>query len=158
MRLAFEYFKTLPSLLCESKFDYTDILSAASADRAWSRLNFFFHLKSWTNLIKLRKFNSRPQYNQIDLSFSINLQELNLNVCEEYKTKCDVQIFRSVAFKTRNPGALKFTSKACDENVWLIFFIWIGSESQAHEQTQRHAQRVQPLHSSPIKKGIAESL
>ena len=33
----------------------------------------------------MRKLNSHLQYNKIDLSFSIKLQELNLNVCEKYR-------------------------------------------------------------------------
>ena len=57
------------------------------ADRASSKLNFLFHLKSKTNLVALRKCNSHLQYYKIDLSFSINLQEINWNECEECKTK-----------------------------------------------------------------------
>ena len=59
------------------------------ADRALNKLNFLFHLKSKTNLITLRKCDSNLQYYKIDLSFSIILQEINLNVCEVYKTKRD---------------------------------------------------------------------
>ena len=57
------------------------------ADIALSKLNFFFHSKSKINLITLRKSNSHLQYHKIDLSFSIKLQEINLNLCEEYKTE-----------------------------------------------------------------------
>ena len=57
------------------------------ADKALSKFNFFFHLKSKTNLVTLRKCNSHLQYYKIDLSFSIKLQEINLYVCEEYKTE-----------------------------------------------------------------------
>ena len=57
------------------------------ADRALSKLNCLFNLKSETNLITLRKFNSYLEYNEIDSSFSIKLQEMNLNVCEKYKTE-----------------------------------------------------------------------
>ena len=46
-------------------------------------MNFFFHLKSKTNLETLRKCNSHLQYYKIDLSFSIKLQEINYNVCEK---------------------------------------------------------------------------
>ena len=53
------------------------------ADRALSELYFHFYLKSKTNLVTLRKFDSHLQYNKIDSSFSIKLQELKLNVCEE---------------------------------------------------------------------------
>ena len=55
------------------------------ADRALSKLNFHFYLKSKTNLLTLRKCNSHLQYYKIDSSFSIKLQKINLNVCEEYK-------------------------------------------------------------------------
>ena len=55
------------------------------ADRALSKFNFLFHLKSKKNLVTLRKCNSHLQYYKIDLSFSIKLQEINLYVCEEYK-------------------------------------------------------------------------
>ena len=61
------------------------------ADRALSKLNFLFHFKSKTNLVTLRKFHSDLQYYKIDLGFSIKLQEINLNVCEEYKTKREAQ-------------------------------------------------------------------
>ena len=47
------------------------------ADRALSKLNFYFHLKSRENLITLRKCNSHLQYYKTDLSFSIKLQEIN---------------------------------------------------------------------------------
>ena len=58
-----------------------------TADRALNKLNSLFHLKLKKNLVTLRKFNSHLQYYKIDLSFSIKLQEINLNVCEEYKTE-----------------------------------------------------------------------
>ena len=61
------------------------------ADRALSKFNFLFHLKSKTNLVTLRKCNSHLQYYNIDLSFSIKLQEINLHVCEEYKTEREAQ-------------------------------------------------------------------
>ena len=48
------------------------------ADKALSKLNFLFHLKSKTNLVTLRKCYSHLQYYKIDLSFSIKLQEINL--------------------------------------------------------------------------------
>ena len=35
----------------------------------------------------LGKYNSHLQYYKIDLSFSIKLQEINLYLCEEYKTE-----------------------------------------------------------------------
>ena len=34
----------------------------------------------------MRKSNSHLQYYKIDMSFSIKSQEINLYVCEEYKT------------------------------------------------------------------------
>ena len=49
------------------------------------KLNFLFHLKSKTNLVTSRKCNLHNY--KIDLSFRIKLQEINLNVCEEYKTQ-----------------------------------------------------------------------
>ena len=57
------------------------------ADKALSKLNFLFDLKSKPSLVTLRKFNSHLQYYKIDLSFSVRLQEINLNACEEYKTE-----------------------------------------------------------------------
>ena len=57
------------------------------ADRALSKLNFLFHLKSKTNLLTLRKCNSHLQYYKIDLSFSIKLREVNVDVYEEHKTE-----------------------------------------------------------------------
>ena len=66
---------------------------ALKVDKALSKLNFLFHLKSKTKLVTLRKCNLHLQYYKIDLSFNIKLQEINLNVCEECKT-CE-QIFFS---------------------------------------------------------------
>ena len=60
---------------------------ALKADRASSKLNFLFHLKSKTNLVTLKKFNLHLKYYKLDSSFSIKLQEINLNVCEEHKTE-----------------------------------------------------------------------
>ena len=57
------------------------------ADRALSKLNLLFLLKTETNLVTLKKCNSHLQYYKIDLNFSIKLQKINLNVCEEYKTE-----------------------------------------------------------------------
>ena len=57
------------------------------ADRTSSKLNFLFHLKSKTNLVTLINCNSHLQYYKIYLNFSIKLQEINLNACEEYKTE-----------------------------------------------------------------------
>ena len=45
------------------------------------------YLESKRNLVTLRKCNSHLQYYKIDLSFRIKLQEINLYVCEEYKTE-----------------------------------------------------------------------
>ena len=44
------------------------------SDRALTKFNFLFHWKSKTNLVTLRKYNSRLQYNKIDSSFTIKLQ------------------------------------------------------------------------------------
>ena len=49
------------------------------AVKALSKLNFLFQLKSKKNWVTLRKCNSHLQYYKIDLSFSIELQEINLN-------------------------------------------------------------------------------
>ena len=76
------------------------------ADRALSKLNFLFHLKSKTNLVTLRKCNSHPQYYKLDFCFSIKLQEINLNLCEEYKTA------RSATIESCALGALKLASCA----------------------------------------------
>ena len=69
------------------------------ADRALSKLNFFFNFKSKTNLITLKKCDSHLQYYKIDLSYSIKLQEINLNVCEEYKTKREAGRYVNVYYK-----------------------------------------------------------
>ena len=61
------------------------------ADRALSKLNFLFHLKSNTNLVTLRKCNSHIQYYKSGLSFSIKLQEIKLYQCEEYKIEREAQ-------------------------------------------------------------------
>ena len=47
-----------------------------NADRALSKFNFLFHLKT-KNLVILKKCNSHLQYYKIDLSFSIKLQKIN---------------------------------------------------------------------------------
>ena len=60
------------------------------ADRTLSKLNFLFYLES-KNLITFRKCNPHLQYYKIDLSFSTKLQEINLNVCEEYKTESETR-------------------------------------------------------------------
>ena len=52
-----------------------------------SKLNFLLHFKSKTKSVTSKKCNSHLQYYNIDLNFSIKLQEINLNVCEEYKTE-----------------------------------------------------------------------
>ena len=72
------------------------------AGRAISKFNFLFHLKSKPNLVPLRKCNSHLQYYKIDLSFSIKLQETNLNVCEEYKTEREIQTERSARREAYN--------------------------------------------------------
>ena len=57
------------------------------------------------NLVTLRKCNSHLQYYKIDLSFSIKLQEINLNICGEYKTER----------KARDPNRTELEAR--DENV-----------------------------------------
>ena len=74
-----------------TKCEYHDVNVFLKVNRTLSKLNFLFYLKSKTNLVTLRKCNSLLQYYKIDLSFSIKLQEINLNVCEEYKTEREVQ-------------------------------------------------------------------
>ena len=54
-------------------------------------MNFIFHLKSKTDLVTFTKYNSHLQYNKNNLIFSINLQKINLNLCEEYKTQREAQ-------------------------------------------------------------------
>ena len=44
--------------------------------------NVFFKVE-----VILRKFNSHSQYYEIDLSFSLKLKEINLNVYEEHKNE-----------------------------------------------------------------------
>ena len=68
-------------------------------------------MKSKTNLVTLRKFNSNLQYYKIDLSFSIKLQEINLYVCGKYKTEREIQRERSTTIESRTLGTLKFASE-----------------------------------------------
>ena len=67
------------------------------ADRALSKLNYLFHLKSKTNLVTLRKCNSHLQYYKVDLSFSIKLHEINLYVGGNIRpsAKCEFEYFRA---------------------------------------------------------------
>ena len=74
-----------------AKREYHDENVFLNADRTLSKLNFLFYLKSKTNLITLGKCNLHPQYYKIDLSFSIKLEEIKLNVCDEYKTEREVR-------------------------------------------------------------------
>ena len=74
--------------ICTQKIDFFKILDQ---NTPLSKLNLLFHLKSKTNLVTLRKCNSHLQYYKIDLNFSIKLHEINLYVCEEYKTKREIQ-------------------------------------------------------------------
>ena len=78
-----------------AKREYHDENVFLKADRALSKLYFFFHLKSKTNLVTLRKYNSHTQYYKIDQSFSIKLPEINSYLCEKYKTERQIQIERS---------------------------------------------------------------
>ena len=80
------------------------------ADRALSKLNFLFHLKSKTNLVTLKKCNSHLQYYKVDLSFIIKIQEINLNVCKEYKTelirvaqekRCFYELIKKILYSLR---------------------------------------------------------
>ena len=66
------------------------------------------YIKSKTNVLTLRKCSSHRQYYNIDLSFRIKLQEINLYVCEEYKAEREAR---------RSNRALKLASEARDENV-----------------------------------------
>ena len=70
-----------------AKRDYHDENVFLKADKALSKLNFLFNLKSKRNSAIWRKFNSHLQYYKIDLSYSNKLQKIILNVCEEYKTE-----------------------------------------------------------------------
>ena len=54
-------------------------------DWALNKFNFLFHSKSRTSLVTLTKCNSQLQYYEIDLSFTLKVQEINSYVCEEYK-------------------------------------------------------------------------
>ena len=55
------------------------------SNRALTKFNFLFHWKSKTNLVTLRKYNSRLQYNKIDSSFSSKFLQNNFfnlqNIC-----------------------------------------------------------------------------
>ena len=78
------------------------------ADRALSKLNFHFHSKSKTNLVIFRKYNLYLQYYKIDLSFSIKLQNINLNVYEKYlyKTKRKAERLNISERKARDENVL----------------------------------------------------
>ena len=74
----------------------------------------------------MRKCNLHLQYYKIDLSYSIKLQEINLNICQEYKTELDLarnpnktecEARRSKRTESHALGALKFASEVRDENV-----------------------------------------
>ena len=86
------------------------------ANRALGKLNLLFHLKSKTNSVTLRTFNSNLQYYKIDLSFCIILQEINLNVCEEHKTEREAWGPNRSERKAFALGALKFSREARDES------------------------------------------
>ena len=69
----------------------------------------------------MRKCNLHLQYYKINSSFSIKLQEIILNVCEEYKTEREAR--QSEWIGTRALGALKFASETRDKNVSAIRII-----------------------------------
>ena len=49
---------------------------------------FRFDFKKYeSNLVTLKKCNTHLQYYKIDVSFSIKLQEIISNACEEFKTE-----------------------------------------------------------------------
>ena len=56
-----------------------------SIQKYTTRVCFLSHLESKTNLVTLRNCNLYLRYYKIDLGLSIKLQEINLNLCEEYK-------------------------------------------------------------------------
>ena len=66
------------------------------ADRTLNKWKFLFHLKLKTNSLTLRKYNSHLQYYKIDLNSSIKLQEINYDVCKEYKTETFYYLFLTV--------------------------------------------------------------
>ena len=74
-------------------------------------MNFLFYLKLKTNLVILRKCNSHLQYYKIDKNFSIKLQEINLRVCEEYKTR---RPKRAKTYELR-------TMKMCPQSGQIVF-------------------------------------
>ena len=90
-------------------------------DRALSKSNFLFHLES-KNLVTLCKCNSHSQYYKIDLCFSIKLQEINLYVCEEYKTDREVRDANRTEHKARYENV---PAKRADSYAWkeLSFFL-----------------------------------
>ena len=53
------------------------------ADRALSKLSFLLHLELKINLVTSRKYTSHLHCYEIDLSFSIKLQEINLHYRSE---------------------------------------------------------------------------
>ena len=71
------------------------------ADRALSKLNFLFHLKSKANLVTLQKSNSHLQYYKIDLSFSIKLREIICSRC--VRKVSDLRSYLRVGAILRHP-------------------------------------------------------
>ena len=61
------------------------------ANRALSKVNFLFHLKYKTNLVALRKYIYHLQYFKLTC-FSIKLQEIVFNACEEYEFKTEREV------------------------------------------------------------------
>ena len=110
------------------------------ADRDLSKFNFFFHLKSKTNLVSLRKCNSHLQYYKIDLSFSIKSQEINLYIFEKYKNKREAQRSNNSESNARTAMrmifALLFTSSRykivhCATREKKIYFASVKVAAQA---------------------------
>ena len=56
-------------IICLNEVDKFSV--GLKADKALSKLNFLFHLKSKINLVTLRICNSHLQFYKIDLSFII---------------------------------------------------------------------------------------
>ena len=63
----------------------------------------------------LRKFNLHLQYYKNDLSFSIKLQEINFNVCEECKTEPEA--------RTENTVLLDDPKLCCRNKIIFLLFM-----------------------------------
>ena len=74
------------------KREYHDENVFLKVDRASSKMKLVFSFEIKKKLVTFRKCNSHLQYYKINLIINIKLQEINFNVCEEYKIESDDRI------------------------------------------------------------------